>query len=97
MISAAHGISAADEAMLSSLDAQTQSCDGIHWTLQAIITKADYLKANGRAQIHQIEQDIFRVAPLCLPPIVTSCPAGGMAFGIDEVRKSISHACGVVS
>lgn len=84
--------------MLSSLNAQIQSFDGIRWTLQAIITKADTLKTNGRAQtqIHQIEQDIFRVAPMCLPPIITSCPSGGVAFGIDEVRKSISHACGVV-
>lgn len=82
--------------MLSSLDAQIQSFDGIRWTLQAIITKADTLQTNGRAQIHQIEQDIFRIAPTCLPPIITSCPSGRAAFGIDEVRKSISHACGIV-
>ncbi|KAG0696008.1 P-loop containing nucleoside triphosphate hydrolase protein [Suillus ampliporus] len=96
LISAAHGMGATDEAMLSSLNAQIQSFDGIRWTLQAIITRADALKANGRAQINQIEQDIFRIAPTCLPPIITSCPSGGIAFGIDEVRKSISHACGIV-
>ncbi|KAJ8586421.1 P-loop containing nucleoside triphosphate hydrolase protein [Rhizopogon salebrosus TDB-379] len=96
LISAAHGVTATDEAMLSSLDTQIQSFDGIRWTLQAIITKADTLRTNGRAQINQIQQDIFRIAPTCLPPIITSCPSGGIAFGIDEVRKSINHACGIV-
>lgn len=96
LISAAHGLSATDEAMLSSLNAQIQSLDGTCWTLQAIITRADALKTNGRAQINQIEQDIFRIAPTCLPPIITSCPSKGIAFGIDEVRKSISHACGIL-
>lgn len=96
LISAAHGMTATDEAMLSSLNAQIQSHDGICWTLQAIITRADALKTNGRAQISQIEQDIFRVAPTCLPPIVTSCPSKGIPFGIDEVRKSISHACRIL-
>ncbi|KAG1877349.1 P-loop containing nucleoside triphosphate hydrolase protein [Suillus subluteus] len=96
LISAAHGMGATDEAMLSSLDAQIQSLDGTCWTLQAIITRADALKANGRTQINQIEQDIFRIAPTCLPPIITSCPSKGIAFGIDEVRKSIYHACGIL-
>ncbi|KAG2144524.1 P-loop containing nucleoside triphosphate hydrolase protein [Suillus clintonianus] len=96
LISAAHGMTATDEAMLSSLNTQIQSLDDISWTLQAIITRADALKANGRAQINQIEQDIFRVAPTCLPPIITSCPSKGIPFGIDEVRKSISHACGIL-
>lgn len=96
LISAAHGMSATDEAMLSSLNTQIQSLNGTCWTLQAIITRADALKTNGRAQINQIEQDIFRVAPTCLPPIITSCPSKGITFGIDEVRKSISHACGIL-
>ncbi|KAG1776622.1 P-loop containing nucleoside triphosphate hydrolase protein, partial [Suillus placidus] len=96
LISAAHGMSATDEAMLSSLDAQIQSLDGTRWTLQAIITRADALQTNGRAQINKIEQDIFRISPTCLPPIITSCPSKGITFGIDEVRKSISHACGIV-
>ncbi|KAG1793148.1 P-loop containing nucleoside triphosphate hydrolase protein [Suillus plorans] len=96
LISAAHGMTATDEAMLSSLNAQIQSHDGICWTLQAIITRADALGSNGRTQINQIEQDIFRVAPTCLPPIVTSCPSKGIPFGIDEVRKSISHACRIL-
>ncbi|KAG2346853.1 P-loop containing nucleoside triphosphate hydrolase protein [Suillus weaverae] len=96
LISAAHGMGATDEAMLSSLDAQIQSLDGTRWTLQAIITRADALQTNGRAQINQIEQDIFRISPTCLPPIITSCPSKGITFGIDEVRKSISHACGIL-
>jgi GTP-binding protein len=96
LISAAHGITVTDEAMLSSLSAQIQSVDSTCWTLQAIITRADALKTNGRAQIDQIGQDIFRIAPTCLPPIITSCPSKGIAFGIDEVRKSISHACGIL-
>jgi len=95
LISAAHGVATTDEAMLSSLDAQIRSFDGIRWTLQAIITRADALKTNGRAQIAQIERDIFRIAPTCLPPVITSCPSRGIAFGIGEVRKSISHACGI--
>jgi GTP-binding protein len=96
LISAAHGITVTDEAMLSSLNAQIQSVDSTCWTLQAIITRADALKTNGRGQIDQIGQDIFRIAPTCLPPIITSCPSKGIAFGIDEVRKSISHACGIL-
>ncbi|EGN95105.1 hypothetical protein SERLA73DRAFT_187416 [Serpula lacrymans var. lacrymans S7.3] len=97
LLTAAHGLTPSDEAMLSSLDANVQSSAGTNFTLQAIITKADTLGSQGRKLVEATSQNIFKAAPTCLPPIITACPGGGKSmFGVEEVRKSMIDACGLV-
>ena len=65
-----------------------------HFTLQAVITKADCVHPDKVAQaIEEIRRQVEGVAPLCLPAIVTSV---GMSppFGIEGMRESIAEACG---
>ncbi|KAH7910288.1 P-loop containing nucleoside triphosphate hydrolase protein [Hygrophoropsis aurantiaca] len=98
LLAATHGVTSADQSMLSSLDAQVQSFAGTRFTLQAIVTKADTLRRDGREQIERIHKDIFAAAPTCLPPIIAAIPPpGGLrSFGVDEVRRSIVEACGII-
>ncbi len=79
--------------MLQHLDEKIQS-GGARWTLQAIITKADLVSPhNLDAAIEGIKRAIFKVAPTCLPPIVTaSLKSNGL--GVNDVRRSIVEACG---
>lgn len=82
--------------MLQNLDQQCQSSGGLKFTLQAIITKADSLlktKAPAGA-IERIQEDIFEAAPTCLPAIVTAA-LKQPHVGIEEVRRSITEACGL--
>ncbi|KAF9219948.1 P-loop containing nucleoside triphosphate hydrolase protein [Gyrodon lividus] len=95
LFSAPHGLRDTDEAMLAELDAQVQSSGGTRFTLQAIITKADQLRDNGREQVECMNKAIFQAAPTCLPPIITACPPRGLPFGIELVRKSITDSCGL--
>ncbi|KAH7920522.1 P-loop containing nucleoside triphosphate hydrolase protein [Leucogyrophana mollusca] len=98
LLAATHGVTPADQAMLSSLDAQVQAVAGTQFTLQAIITKADTLHREGREQVEQIRKDVFKASPTCLPPIITACPTSGgvSSLGVEEVRRSIVEACGIV-
>jgi GTP-binding protein len=67
------------------------------FTLQSIITKADCIPSDKVEDvIGKMRKQIWKAAPLCLPPIVTSA---GLSppFGIDEVRKSVAEACGLWS
>ncbi|KIK82021.1 hypothetical protein PAXRUDRAFT_832458 [Paxillus rubicundulus Ve08.2h10] len=95
LFSAPHGLAATDEAMLAELDAQVQSSGGTNFTLQAIITKADQLRDDGRDQVERMNKAIFKAAPTCLPPIITACPARGLPFGMELVRTSITDSCGL--
>jgi len=66
-----------------------------HFTLQAVITKADCVHPDKVAQaIQTIRSQVEEVAPLCLPAIVTSV---GMSppFGIEGMRESIAEVCGL--
>ncbi|KAH9939157.1 P-loop containing nucleoside triphosphate hydrolase protein [Amylocystis lapponica] len=97
LINASHGVNEADRAMLQRLDTQCQASGGSHFTLQAVITKADALVArDARAAIQDIQRDIFEAAPTCLPAIVTMALKFPY-FGIEEVRESIADACGLVT
>jgi GTP-binding protein len=93
LFNAKHGISQVDEAMLESLDAR---CQASHLTLQAVITKADAIP-RGRAvnAILKMRAKVLQAAPTCLPAIVTSANMKP-PFGIEEVRKSIAEACGLI-
>ncbi|KIJ65222.1 hypothetical protein HYDPIDRAFT_88928 [Hydnomerulius pinastri MD-312] len=97
LFSATHGLGATDEAMLNELDAQVQSSGGTNFTLQAIITKADLLRGDGRQKVDSLKKAIFQAAPTCLPPIITAFPPRGTPFGIDLVRRSIIDSCGLSS
>ena len=74
------------EEMISSEDGRQR------YTIQAIITKGDEI-AN-KEMITTLRQEIWEMAPLCLPPIVTSVRMHP-PFGIDEVRRNIVEACQV--
>jgi GTP-binding protein len=81
--------------MLQHLDEMIQSGHS-RWTLQAIITKADLVPlVNVNPVISSIRQSIFDNAPTCLPPIVTAS-LKSTGLGIDDVRRSIVEACGLV-
>jgi GTP-binding protein len=79
--------------MLASLDAK---CQGSRFTLQAVITKADTIPiGNAWKTISKMRTRVTQVAPTCLPAIVTSANMKPL-FGIEEVRKSIAEACGLI-
>ncbi|KAH9933456.1 P-loop containing nucleoside triphosphate hydrolase protein [Fomitopsis serialis] len=97
LVNATHGLNDPDRAMLQSLDAQCQATSGAKFTLQAVITKADGLlrSSDGRGAIKDIQRDIFETAPTCLPAIVTAALEESR-LGIDDLRKSIEEACGLM-
>lgn len=65
------------------------------FTLQAVITKADTVPTAQLGDvITTLRQEIFKTAPLCLPPIITSARMSP-PFGIDALRKNIAQACGL--
>jgi GTP-binding protein len=65
------------------------------FTLQSVITKVDLVPSNQlAATIARMKKDIFAAAPLCLPPLLTSCEMDP-PFGIDKLRKNIAEACGL--
>ncbi|CCM02610.1 uncharacterized protein FIBRA_04713 [Fibroporia radiculosa] len=97
LFNAKHGLSDIDRAMLQSLDEQCQSSAGTKFTLQAVITKADSLlqSRNAGNTVQDLQKAIFEAAPTCLPAIVTTA-LKHPHFGIEEVRRSIADACGLV-
>jgi GTP-binding protein len=81
--------------MLSSLDARCQASSGLKFTIQSVITKLDAVAPGKINNVKTVlPQQIFDVAPTCLPPIFTSAKFSP-AFGIDNLRKSIIEACGL--
>ncbi|TCD69075.1 hypothetical protein EIP91_008973 [Steccherinum ochraceum] len=98
LINGVHGVKESDQQMLQDLDARCQSSQGQKFTLQAVITKLDLLTSEDQKQaatrLQQTTQDIFKFAPTCLPPILTST-ARHPPIGIDTLRQSIAEACGI--
>ena len=79
--------------MLQSLDAK---CGDAKFTLQAIITKLDTVPPGDAAKaVTRMRTQIFEAAPTCLPTILTSANMQP-PFGIEEVRKSVAEACGLI-
>lgn len=96
LFNAKHGLNETDQSMLQHLSQFLISRNGTQpFTLQAVITKVDLAPSNQvAASIARMKKDIFAAAPLCLPPILTSCEMDP-PFGIDKVRKNIAEACGL--
>ncbi|KDQ50139.1 hypothetical protein JAAARDRAFT_165071 [Jaapia argillacea MUCL 33604] len=93
LVNARHGLNAADKEMLQYLDDRCQSSSGTRWTIQTVITKADTaLDKQSAGLVSRLEKQIFDIAPVCLPPIVTSMLKHPY-FGLDNVRNSIAQAC----
>lgn len=83
--------------MLSHLSKNLLSARGTQpFTLQSVITKADCIPTDKIASvITKMRKDIWEAAPMCLPPIVTSAEMSP-PFGIDEIRRNIAEACGLL-
>ncbi|TBU22697.1 P-loop containing nucleoside triphosphate hydrolase protein [Dichomitus squalens] len=95
LFNAKHGVNEVDRMMLSLLDEQCQASGGVNWTLQAIITKTDGLRTGELVKaIKNMQKDIYETAPTCLPPILTSAHEHPH-LGIEDVRQSITEACGL--
>lgn len=94
LFNAKHPLNNFDTQMLTHLSAALISKRGTQpFTLQSIITKADCIPLSKATQvIETMREDIWKVAPMCLPPIVTST-AMTPPFGIEEVRQNIADAC----
>ena len=96
LLNARHGVTETDTAMLRSLSAQSLASSGLNFTLQAVITKADDLPADCTGDvIPTMQRKIFDAAPACLPAIITSALMKP-PFGIEDVRKSMADACGLL-
>lgn len=79
--------------MLRTLD---EKCRDAEFTMQAIITKLDIVPPGGAAEaVARMRTQILEAAPTCLPAILTSANMQP-PFGIDEVRKSVAEACGLI-
>ncbi|KAG6817129.1 hypothetical protein H0H87_012320 [Tephrocybe sp. NHM501043] len=98
LFNAKHPLNGFDIQMLTHLSTKLIDERGRQpFTLQAVITKADCIPPDKVPEtIVQLRKDIWKAAPLCLPPIVTSATMNP-PFGIDDVRKSIADACGLLS
>ncbi|KAG6902025.1 hypothetical protein C0995_005358 [Termitomyces sp. Mi166 len=98
LFNAKHPLNTYDARMLSHLSTKLIDQRGRQpFTLQAVITKADRIPSDEiHGTIGRLRKDIWEAAPLCLPPIVTSATMSP-PFGIDDIRKNIADACGLLS
>ncbi|KAF8074547.1 P-loop containing nucleoside triphosphate hydrolase protein [Lyophyllum atratum] len=93
-----HSLNAFDIQMLEHISSKLISDRGRQpFTLQAVITKADAIPPEKVSEtITRLRKEIWEAAPLCLPPVVTSATMNP-PFGIEEMRKNIADACGLLS
>ncbi|KAG6811227.1 hypothetical protein H0H92_008444 [Tricholoma furcatifolium] len=98
LFNAKHALNAFDTQMLAHLSSKLFDERGRQpFTLQAVITKADCIPSSKVPEtIAQLRRDIWEAAPLCLPPIITSATMSP-PFGIEELRKNIAEACGLLA
>lgn len=96
LINASHGLKDSDRMMLENLNKQCEeaSLQNRPITLQAVLTKCDVPMANAATALKKIQLEVFEIAPLCLPAILTAVSPGARV-GIDKVRDSILDACGI--
>ena len=94
LFNAKHPLNDFDTQMLSHLSTTLISARGTQpFTLQSIITKADCIPIPKVTQvIEKMRTEIWKAAPLCLPPIITSA-AMNPPFGVEELRQNIADAC----
>ncbi|KJA25692.1 hypothetical protein HYPSUDRAFT_199418 [Hypholoma sublateritium FD-334 SS-4] len=95
LFNAKHGLNQFDVQMLEHLSENLMTAEGVQpFTLQSVITKVDTLPiGDTRAAIEKMRADIWKAAPLCLPPIITGA-AMNPPFGLDALRANIANACG---
>lgn len=95
LFNAKHGLNQFDVQMLEHLSENLMTVEGVQpFTLQSVITKVDTLPiADTRAAIEKMRTEIWKAAPLCLPPIITGA-AMNPPFGLDALRANIANACG---
>ncbi|GLB43219.1 putative 50S ribosome-binding GTPase [Lyophyllum shimeji] len=98
LFNAKHPLNAFDTQMLAHISSKLISDRGRQpFTLQAVITKADSIPSDKIPEtIAKMRKDIWEAAPLCLPPVITSATMHP-PLGIDEMRKNIADACGLLS
>lgn len=96
LFNAKHGLNQSDVQMLEHLSENLMTAEGVQpFTLQSVITKVDTLPvADTRAAIEKMRIEIWKAAPLCLPPIITSA-AMNPPFGLEALRANIANACGL--
>ncbi|KAF9054734.1 P-loop containing nucleoside triphosphate hydrolase protein [Panaeolus papilionaceus] len=94
LFNAKHGLNDFDRQMLAHLSGSLLTDRGTQpFTLQAVITKVDLVPSSQlQTTLKTIREDIWKSAPLCLSPLITSS-AMSPPFGIEAVRKNIKEAC----
>lgn len=92
LFNAKHHLNEYDLGMLANLSDKLLNSEGKQpFTLQAIITKVDSIPSGKEADtIRKLRKDIFKAAPLCMMPLLTSVT---MPFGVDAVRENLMDAC----
>ncbi|KAL1696747.1 P-loop containing nucleoside triphosphate hydrolase protein [Schizophyllum commune] len=96
LFNAKHDLNDYDLGMLANLSDKLINAEGRQpFTLQAIITKVDSIPSGKEGEtIRKLRQDIFKAAPLCMPPLLTSVTMHP-PFGVGTVRSNIIDACSV--
>ncbi|KAL1748183.1 hypothetical protein HDZ31DRAFT_79880 [Schizophyllum fasciatum] len=96
LFNAKHDLNEYDRGMLAHLSDRLINAEGRQpFTLQAIITKVDSIPSGKEGEtIRRLRQDIFKAAPLCMPPLLTSVTMHP-PFGVGTVRSNIIDACGL--
>lgn len=93
-MSALHGVTEFDEAMLNHLSDILGQRTGYAVDVQPVFTKLDLLRPQEAAsKIAATQKQISQVAPSCLPPILTAV-SKSQRIGIDYLRTSIAGICG---
>ncbi|KAG8958291.1 hypothetical protein FRC03_009274 [Tulasnella sp. 419] len=103
-INAGHKVSDYDISMLQQLQEHCLASSrrgGQPLTFQTVFTKSDkFPLADADKVIAAMVDQIFKAAPLCLPPAAFTSPkvvtdTTGKKMGIEELRLSIAEACGL--
>ena len=94
LFNANHGLNNYDLGMLQHLSELMLDDNGSQrFSLQAVLTKVDLVPVDKLAIVREkMTTDIFKAAPLCLSPIITSSDMSP-PFGIDALRRNIDAAC----
>ncbi|KAJ3525741.1 hypothetical protein NMY22_g10448 [Coprinellus aureogranulatus] len=85
LFNAKHGLNEFDRQMLQHLSTFLISESGTQpFTLQSVIAKVDLVPPDQMARaLARMKKEIFDAAPLCLPPILTSCEMNP-PFGVEK-------------
>lgn len=92
MINGQHGVKNSDEQVFEYLQEMSANRPArTVFSIQAVLTKVDEMSLeSGREQVLKIAEQIRKVAPACLDPVLTSCREPRL--GIEQLRGSIVQA-----